>query len=112
MKHPKFLVFCLLLLSASLSLRGQSTVPDCEDIHVDIETTAPTIGQANGSINLTFTKPIGDYKIFFLNAGEDKTGKEEVLDGRLKNLKAGFFDFLIMDKNKKGCIKQLTVVLK
>jgi hypothetical protein len=47
-----------------------------------------------------------------LNAGSDKTGKEELKSGKLTNLRAGFFDFLIMDKNKKGCVRQLTVDLK
>lgn len=112
MKDPKLFVFSLLLFAASLDLRAQNSVADCEDIKVEVKALQPTDNQPNGRIDLVFSKPTNNYKIFLLNAGSDKTGKEEIEDGKLSNLKAGFFDFLIMDKNKKGCIRQLTVVLK
>ncbi len=113
MKNPKVFVFGLLvLLAATCNLRAQSAVPDCDDIKVEVKTVAPIINQSNGSIDLIFSKAIENYKIFLLNAGPDKTGKEEIEGGRITNLKSGFFDFLIMDKTKKGCVKQLTVVLK
>jgi len=112
MRDPKFLVFCLLLCGASLNLKAQNSVPDCEDIKVEVKTISTSNNQSNGTIDLIFTKSIDNYRIFHLNAGSDKTGKEELKSGKLTNLKAGFFDFLIMDKNKKGCVRQLTVDLK
>jgi hypothetical protein len=112
MRHPKFLVFCLLLCSASLSLKAQNSVPDCEDIKVEVKTISTSNNRPNGSIEMIFTKSFDSYRIFHLNAGSDKTGKEELKSDKLTNLKAGFFDFLIMDKNKKGCVRQLTVDLK
>jgi len=87
-------------------------LPDCDDIKVEVSTVQPANNQSNGSIDLIFTKPVSNYKIFLLNAGSDKTGKEEIEDGKITNLKPGFFDFLIMDRSRKGCVKQLTVVLK
>ena len=112
MKDPKLLVLSLLLLAASYNLRAQTAVPECDDIKVEVKTVTPIGNQSNGSIDLNFSKAISNYKIFLLNAGSDKTGKEEIVGGRITNLKSGFFDFLIMDRTKKGCVKQLTVVLK
>ena len=112
MRDPKFLAFCLLLWGACLNLKAQNAVPDCDDIKVEVRTISSSDDRANGSIDLSFTKPFDNYRIFHLNAGSDKTGKEELKSGKLTNLRAGYFDFLIMDKNKKGCVRQLTVVLK
>ena len=113
MKDPKLLVFSLLLLlAANYNVRAQNPVPECDDIKVEVKTVAPVSNQSNGTIDLVFSKAINNYKIFLLNAGSDKTGKEEIEGGRITNLKSGFFDFLIMDKTRKGCVKQLTVVLK
>jgi hypothetical protein len=113
MKDPKLFVFSLLvLLAATCNLRAQSAVPDCDEIKVEVKTVAPINNQSNGSIDLIFSKAIDSYKIFLLNAGSDRTRKEEIVGGRITSLKPGFFDFLIIDKTKKGCVKQLTVVLK
>lgn len=113
MIHPKNLVFSLLLLVAAIgNLSAQNGVPDCNDIKVEVVTMQPTDNLSNGSVELVLTKPINNYKIFLLNAGSDKTGKEEIQNGKITNLRPGFFDFLILDRNRKGCVKQLTVVLK
>jgi len=94
MKDPKLLVFSLLLLLAvNYNLSAQSAVPDCDDIKVEIKTIAAVSNQSNGSIELIFSEPINNYKIFFLNAGSDKTGKEEITSGKITNLKSGFFGF-------------------
>jgi hypothetical protein len=112
MRDAKFLLFCLLVCGASLNLQAQNPVPDCDDIKVEIHTISTSNNQHNGTIELTFSKPVENYRIFHLNAGSDKTGKEELRSGKLTNLRAGFFDFLVLDKNKKGCVRQLTVELK
>ena len=112
MRNPKivFISFLLILFEGNL-LWAQTTTPDCDDIKVEAKVTNPT-SAGNGSIELVFQGSVNDYKIFWLNAGSSKTGKEEVEDGKVRNLKAGFYDFLIIDKNRKGCTKQLTVILK
>lgn len=113
MEYPKHLVFSFLLLIAAIgNLRAQNAAPDCDDIKVEVITVQPSGNLSNGSIELVFTKSVNNYKIFLLNAGSDKTGKEEIKSGKIANLKPGFFDFLILDRNKKNCVKQLTVVLK
>ena len=112
MTTPK-LIFVGLLMSMLINESlAQQSVPDCADIKVEAKATNPSQGSSNGNIELVFDKPTGNYKILWLNAGRDKTGKEEISNGRLPNLKAGFYDFLIVDKNKAGCIRQLTVILK
>jgi hypothetical protein len=112
MRNPKivFISFLLILFEGNI-LWAQTSTPDCDDIKVEARVINPT-GGGNGSIELVFQSSVSDYKVFWLNAGSSKTGKEEVEDGKLRNLKAGFYDFLIIDKNKKGCTKQLTVILK
>lgn len=91
---------------------AQQPIEDCKDIKVTVTTIEPQNGGSNGQIELTFTEPTSNYKIFWLNEGPDKTGKVEVQNGKIEKLKTGFFDFLIIDKNRKGCIRQLTVILK
>jgi hypothetical protein len=113
MKDPRLLFFCALLLFGVNGISwSQTTIPDCDDIQVEVKAINPSNGLANGSIELTFSKPLNGYRIFLLNAGPDKTQKEELEHGKVTRLDAGFFDFLIMDRNKKGCIRQLTVTLK
>ena len=105
-----FIAVFLICFEAN-DLLAQTT--DCADIKVEAKTTNPTASRTDdGSIDLVFDKPVSNYKIIWLNAGNSKTDKEEINGGRLTNLKAGFYDFLILDKNKKGCTKQLTVILK
>jgi hypothetical protein len=111
MKNPRLLFFSFLLLTIGNTAFPQNGVPDCDAIKVEIKTTTPGPNQSNGSIDLMFSKPINDYKIFLLNAGPNRTEKIEIKETKLSNLKSGFFDFLIIDRNRKGCLKQLTVVL-
>jgi hypothetical protein len=113
MIDPKRIVISfMLLLAVAFHAVAQSGVPDCDDIKVETKVTQPTNNLSNGTIDLVFSKPVNNYKVFLLNAGSDGTGKEEVHGGKVTNLRSGFFDFLIIDRNRKGCVKQLTVVLK
>jgi hypothetical protein len=112
MTTPKLIFVGLLMLMLTNKSLAQQSVPDCADIKVEAKAANPSPGSSNGNIELVFDRPTNNYKILWLNAGRDKTSKEEISGGRISNLKAGFYDILIMDKNKAGCIKQLTVILK
>ena len=113
MGNPKVvLITVFLILFEANALLAQNPSADCADIKVEAKATNPTASRADGSIELVFDKAVSNYKIIWLNAGNSKTEKEEVNDGRLRNLKAGFYDLLILDKNNKGCTRQLTVILK
>jgi hypothetical protein len=112
MKDPRLLLFSFMLILIGHVASAQNGIPDCDAIKVEVKTTDPALNQSNGSIDFAFSKSMNDYKIFLLNAGPDKTGKVEIKETKLSNLKSGFFDFLIIDRNSKGCLKQLTVVLK
>jgi hypothetical protein len=112
MTTPKLIFVGLLMLVLTNKSLAQQPLPDCADIKVEAKATNPSSGSSDGSIELVFDKPTSNYRILWVNAGRDKTGKEEVSSGRIPNLKAGFYDLLIIDKSKAGCIKQLTVILK
>ena len=112
MTTPKVIFVGLLMLMLANESLAQQSVPDCADIRVEAKAENPSPGSSNGNIEFVFDKPVSNYKIIWLNAGRDKTGKEEINSGRISNLKAGFYDILIVDKGKAGCIKQLTVILK
>ena len=112
MTNSTRLLFSLLLVTLSLELYAQQPIKDCDDIEVEVSSTDPTPGGSNGSIELSFKDPIQNYKIFWLNAGNSGMDKVEIKDGKLKNLKAGFFDLLVVDNTRKMCIRQLTVTLK
>ena len=113
MRNPKIVFISqLLILIEGNVVWAQTKVPDCDDIKVEAKVTNPTGSGRDGSIDLVFQGNVGDYKIFWLNAGSTKTDKQEVNDGKLTDLRAGFYDLLIIDKNRKGCTKELTVILK
>ncbi len=113
MRNPKLLFFSYLFaLLAGTEIYAQKSVPDCDDIKVEVKTNSPVGGTANGSIELIFDKELDNYKIFWVNSGAGKTDKTEVKGGKIEGLKTGFFDILILDKSKKGCIRELTVILK
>lgn len=113
MRNPKLLFFsCLLVLLAGTEIYAQKSVSDCDDIKVEVKTISPVGGGANGSIELIFDKALENYMIFWVNSGSGKTDKTEVEGGKIEGLRTGFFDILILDKSRKGCIRELTVILK
>lgn len=86
---------------------------DCGVINVKTKTIPSDKGRSNGSIELIFesseSKSItATYKVFIINAGEERARKP-VEQGKIKDLRAGFYDILVIDR--KGCNKQLTVSL-
>lgn len=111
MKGPKFFPFVIVLLVASHYSFAQTPLKQCDDIRVEAKILNPSNNQSDGSIDFILPKPIDSYRIFFLNAGPDKTDKQEVEKGKLQNLNSGSFDFLIIDTTRKGCVRLHTVVL-
>lgn len=111
MSLPTYILVGTLLAISEISF-GQSIVRDCDKIKVTTEVTNPTAGQSNGKIALTFEESSKQYKVFFQNPVKDSQ-MVEVKGREIGGLKAGFYDLLIiMPEDKKGCSKQLTVVLK
>lgn len=87
---------------------------DCGEINIKTKTTPSDKGHSNGSIELIFesseSKSVtpATYKVFIINAGEERARKPVEQD-KIKDLPAGFYDILVIDR--KGCNKQLTVSL-
>jgi len=85
---------------------AQSVQRDCE-VKVESKVTNPEPGKKNGKIELTFSDTSRKYKVFLINAGEEKAKKDS--GHVIANLGKGFYDLVITDD--KGCTKQITVTL-
>lgn len=94
------------LLISSVLVNGQENPSQCT-IRVETVLTQPVKGK-DGKIEFKFEDK-RTYKIFLVNQGAD-TAKDPLKATVVSNLKAGFYDFVIIDD--KGCTKQLTLTLK
>jgi len=110
MRNPLFLSAVLYLGVCAGAWAQNVPAPQCETIQVEPKVMHPQSG-AKGSITLVFKNSSAEnYTIYWLNA-HNRQADRPISAGDLKNLPSGFYDLLIVDKNKKGCIKQLTVTL-
>lgn len=107
---------CILLFTlfatCSLAQVSEASVDrDCADIKVSIVVVNPKDTGSKGTIEFKFEDASMDaYTIFYLNGPDGKA--RELSTSKMENLKRGVYDFFIMDKKKKGCIKQLSVTLE
>ena len=78
----------------------------------DIETTNEVVNTANGkstgSITVTISNDSKDIKLFLLNQGEDQARKE-IKSRKIEKLKAGRYEFIIIDTKKDRCYKYLSI---
>lgn len=108
MNYTKILLFSI-LLSAIAVHTANAQVKGCDDISVETKLTEPSKGKSNGKIEFEFKEKSKTYKIYLIN--RDATDAKNPLRGLdVRDLKAGFYDFVIVDD--RGCTKQLTVTLK
>jgi hypothetical protein len=108
MNYTKILLFSILLSSITIgSVKAQ--VSGCDDINVETKLTEPSKGRNNGKIEFEFKEKSKTYRIFLINR-DAKDAKSPLKGLDVRDLKAGFYDFIIVDD--RGCTKQLTVTLK
>lgn len=78
----------------------------------DIETTNEVVntisGKSTGSITVTISNDSKDIKLFLLNQGEE-SAKEEIKTRKIEKLKAGRYEFIIIDTKKDRCYKYLSI---
>ena len=101
------MLFSFVMLSAALN--AQSIDKNCDEIKIETKIFNPEPGKSNGKIQIVFKEESKTYKIFLLNAGSERS-KKEIENGIIDNLRVGFYDILIIDKD--GCNRQLTITLK
>lgn len=106
-----YLFFCYVLAfscAAFSSAAAQSfSSRDCPEIKVKAEITHTTSAGENGEIELTFDEaPRSDQYIILLTCPGCAEAKKAV-DHTFKNLKAGYYDIYVVDK--QGCSKQLNL---
>ncbi len=112
MRYSKvFTISILFILFFASDLCAQS-LPFCE-IPVKAAIVHTSNGLHNGEIILNVGSEISlkSLKIFVAQPHEEKVWKQ-VDDQRLTGLKAGFYDFLIIDTSRKECAKQMTIEIK
>lgn len=78
----------------------------------DIETTNEVVntsgGKNTGSISITISNDSKDIKLFLLNKGEEKA-KEEIKTRKIEKLKAGRYEFIIINTKEDKCYKYLSI---
>jgi hypothetical protein len=112
MKKPKLLLFCFLIpLLASIKAYSQ----DC-DIDVVIQVVNASSSQANGGVNFKMKdqSSLEDrFIIFDLTAVKNGTESGVRLKGSsLGHLLSGKYEFLIVDRKKEKCVKEVLVEIK
>ncbi len=109
MNYTKVLLINTLLALFLLSGKVSAQVAGCDEINVETKMSQPSTGKANGKIEFTFREKSKTYKIYLINK-DPKDAKNPMKGLEIRDLKAGFYDFVIVDD--RGCTKQLTVTLK
>lgn len=98
----------LVFVFVCLSLASFSQDRKCT-IDVKAEVVQPKAGKATGQITLIIDQDdTSRYKVFLLNKGADNA-REERKDRTLKGLRAGQYEFIIIDVKGDKCYKELIV---
>jgi hypothetical protein len=101
-----FLVAFLALISYSF---GQNSKPqNCEPISFEAKVIADPGKNANTIQFVNGQDNNARFKIFLLNKGSD-IARREISDRRITNLSPGFYEFIIIDMENKGCFKEVKV---
>lgn len=109
MRYTNILLFSILFFFYLLPGNTMAQVQGCDDIPVETKLSQPSSGKGNGKIEFVFSEKARSYKIYLIN--KDPQDAKSPLKGlEVRNLKVGFYDFVIVDD--RGCTKQLTVTLK
>lgn len=104
-----------LLLISFLSIvqpLGLLDTPVACDFKVTSQTKNPLKGGSNGEITIIVNdSPASDrYKVFLINKGPDQA-KKEIKTKKITGLKAGFYEFIIVDTKGDKCFKELALQL-
>lgn len=112
MVNAKLLIICLLILNVTASICYSQ---DCiSDLKTEVKNATP--GSRDGKI--TFKLDNGSlvsnqYQIFEVTAVSDTAGKRlAVENGELDRLRAGNYEFLVIDRRNKKCFKEILVQVK
>lgn len=112
MVNAKLLVICFLIFILSATV---SRAQDCA-IKIKTEVKNASIGSSDGSV--TFKLESGDevtteYLIFDVTAVSDAAGKKvAVKNGVVDRLRAGNYEFLVVDRKNQKCFKEILVQIK
>lgn len=103
------MLFSILIFLCLLPDNTMAQVQGCDEISVETKLSQPSAGRGNGRIEFIFSEKSRSYKIYLIN--KDPQDAKNPLKGlEVRDLKVGFYDFVIVDD--RGCTKQLTVTLK
>jgi hypothetical protein len=82
------------------------------DIKITSQVKNPIKGGANGEITIIVNdSPANDrYKVFLINKGPEQA-KKEIKAKKITGLKAGFYEFIIVDTKGDKCFKELALQL-
>ena len=99
----RFNFLLIIFLLSGLKVMAQNCT-----IETTSEVVNPTRGNNSGSITITIADDSKDIKLFLLNKGEQQA-KEEIKSRKLEKLKAGRYEFIIIDTKKDKCYKYLSI---
>jgi hypothetical protein len=101
----------LLILLYFLLFVGKVSFAQDTNCTIEFTTTVtePQAGRSNGKIEFVFKDNEKKYTIYWINRSHSEA-KNPIKVKEIKDLKAGFYDFVIVDA--EGCSRQTTVILK
>lgn len=112
MRNYKTLAFCFLILSLT---SFPSLAQNC-DLGVTAEVIKSGEGAANGAIRFQMndqTPLRQDIVIFYLTGLQNgETSKTQVEKGLIEHLSPGKHEFLILDRKRANCVKEILVEIK
>jgi hypothetical protein len=112
MIKSKLLIFCFLILSfASISGFSQNC-----DIDIIAEVVNTPVGQTEGSVIFKMKdKSVLQERYVVFNVSAIQNGSEKkvkVEDGLLRHLAVGKYEFLVVDRKRDKCFKEILVEIK
>jgi len=94
------------------SISGNTVFPGC-DLTVSSQVKNTGAGRSEGEITISISGDSGNgrYKVFLINKGAERA-KQEVKSRKVAGLKAGYYEFVIVDTKGDKCFKELTLQVK
>lgn len=97
--------FCVLIFVA---LAVSATSVSAQDCPIPVKTQVETVGAKSRIIKLTIENDNSKIKVFLLNKGE-RAASEELSTREVRNVKAGVYEFIIIDTNREKCFREISV---
>lgn len=112
MRKSKLLVVCFLILSFG----GAKAVAQNCDIDVVAEAVPTRFGQSTGEVNFKMkdqTAVSDRFIIFDISAARDgASGRLKVEGNTVHDLSVGKYEFLVVDRKREKCAKEILVEIK